>query len=133
MINAILKQYPTKTIEQEAEEKKREEESAAQSQESRIQLIHLAYDKATTPKELQDVYNLYKKEYYVTDTLACERALQIAKIFDYSLDESTIWKLREYELGNLEAGITSIERIQMGPVVGTHTGPETYGIIYLKK
>jgi len=32
-----------------------------------------------------------------------------------------------------EAGITNIERIQMGPVVGTHTGPETYGIIYLKK
>ena len=32
-----------------------------------------------------------------------------------------------------EAGITDIERIQMGPVVGTHTGPETYGIIYLKK
>ena len=81
---------------------------------------------------MQDVYNLYKKEYYVTDTLDCERALQMAKIFDYSLDESTIWKLREYELGNLEAGITNIERIQMGPVVGTHTGPETYGIIYLK-
>ena len=32
-----------------------------------------------------------------------------------------------------EAGITNIERIQMGPVVGTHTGPETYGIIYLRK
>ena len=32
-----------------------------------------------------------------------------------------------------EVGITNIERIQMGPVVGTHTGPETYGIIYLRK
>ena len=32
-----------------------------------------------------------------------------------------------------ESGITNIHRIQMGPVVGTHTGPEAYGIIYMKK
>ena len=32
-----------------------------------------------------------------------------------------------------ENGITDIHRIQMGPVVGTHTGPEAYGLIYIKK
>ncbi len=32
-----------------------------------------------------------------------------------------------------ENSVNIAERIQMGPVVGTHTGPETYGIIYIRK
>lgn len=32
-----------------------------------------------------------------------------------------------------ESGIKEINRIQMGPVVGTHVGPEAFGIIYIRK
>ena len=32
-----------------------------------------------------------------------------------------------------ESNIHITQRIQMGPVVGTHAGPEAYGIIYVKK
>lgn len=32
-----------------------------------------------------------------------------------------------------ERGISDFNRIQMGPVVGTHVGPEAFGIIYIRK
>ena len=32
-----------------------------------------------------------------------------------------------------ESGVSVTQRIQMGPVVGTHAGPEAFGIIYIKK
>lgn len=48
----------------------------------------------------------------------------------YTYGEENIAKLETLAKEN---GMEVTQRIQMGPVVGTHCGPETYGIIYVSK
>ena len=39
----------------------------------------------------------------------------------------------ELESKLAENSVQVTQRIQMGPVVGTHAGPEAFGIIYIRK
>ena len=67
-------------------------------------LAHLSYELANTPSELKEVYSLYVDAYSVADRQACKNAIEISDLISFDYNNTMFWKLKEYELGDKEAG-----------------------------
>lgn len=70
----------------------------------KLYLADVTYNQATCVNELKEAYKLYTEVYSIANKKACINVAGLCELFSIDYDTRMTWKLKEYELGDQEAG-----------------------------